>query len=78
VIPLAALVGGFLVTLLTGPLGILDATRVAMVGGTLLAAFSFIPAITVQPLLDASKAAEESTEETTDASTDETIVESVS
>jgi hypothetical protein len=54
VIPLAALVGGFAVTLLTGPLGILDATRVVMVGGTLLAALSFIPAITVQPLLDAS------------------------
>lgn len=55
VIPLAALVGGSLVTLLTGPLGILDATRVVMVGGTLLAAFSFLPAITVQPLLDAAK-----------------------
>jgi MFS family permease len=52
VIPLAALVGGSAVTLLTGPLGILDATRVVMVGGTLLAAFSFLSAIRIQPLLD--------------------------
>jgi MFS family permease len=52
VIPLAALVGGFVVTLLTPSLGILGAARAAMVGGTLLAAFSFIPAIGIQPLLD--------------------------
>ena len=55
VIPLAALVGGLVVTLLTGPLGILDAARVAMVGGTLLAAFSFLPALRIQPLLDQAK-----------------------
>ncbi|MER5863035.1 MFS transporter [Kitasatospora sp. NPDC002040] len=55
VIPLAALVGGLAVTLLTGPLGILDATRVTMAGGTLLAACSFLPAIRVQPLLDADE-----------------------
>jgi hypothetical protein len=52
VIPLAALVGGFAVTLLTGPVGILDATRVVMAGGTLLAALSFVSAIRIQPLLD--------------------------
>ncbi len=55
VIPLAALVGGLAVTLLTGPLGILDATRVVMAGGTMLAALSFVPAIRVQPLLDAAE-----------------------
>jgi MFS family permease len=55
VIPLAALVGGFAVSLLTGPLGILDATRVVMAGGTLLAALSFVSAIRIQPLLDAAK-----------------------
>ena len=53
VIPLAALVGGLAVTLLTGPLGILDATRAVMAGGTLLAALSFLSAVRVQPLLDA-------------------------
>ncbi|MGH3655253.1 MAG: MFS transporter [Micromonosporaceae bacterium] len=52
VIPLAALVGGALVTLLTPALGILDATLVTMAGGTLLAAFSFLPAVTIQPMLD--------------------------
>jgi len=52
VIPLAALVGGLAVTLLTEPLGILDATRVVMVGGTLLAAFSFLPVMGVQAMLD--------------------------
>ncbi|MQA27867.1 MAG: MFS transporter, partial [Micromonosporaceae bacterium] len=52
VIPLAALVGGLLVTLLIPVLGILDATRVTMAGGTLLAAFSFLPAVTIQPMLD--------------------------
>lgn len=52
VIPLAALVGGVLVTALIPVLGILDATRVTMVAGTLLAAFSFLPAVTVQPMLD--------------------------
>ncbi|MFJ9516711.1 MFS transporter [Kitasatospora sp. NPDC101801] len=54
VIPLAALVGGVAVTLLTGPLGILDAARVTMVGGTLLAACSFLPALGVQSRLDAA------------------------
>lgn len=52
VIPLAALVGGLAVTLLTGPLGILNAALVVMAGGTLLAAFSFIPAVQIQPILD--------------------------
>ncbi|NRQ38589.1 MFS transporter [Nonomuraea sp. NN258] len=52
VIPLAALVGGTLVTLLTPGLGVLDAARTVMVGGTLLAAFSFLPASGIQPLLD--------------------------
>ncbi|HEX6681910.1 MAG TPA: MFS transporter [Candidatus Limnocylindrales bacterium] len=56
VIPLAALVGGLAVTLLTGPLGILDATRVVMAGGTLLAAFSFVSAIGIQPILDRAAA----------------------
>jgi MFS family permease len=55
IIPLAALVGGLAVTLLTGPLGILDATKVVMAGGTILAAFSFLPAIRVQPALDAAE-----------------------
>lgn len=55
VIPLAALVGGVAVSLLTGPLGILDATRVVMAGATLLAASSFLPAIRIQPLLDEAK-----------------------
>ncbi|HCT78497.1 MAG TPA: hypothetical protein DGT23_18345 [Micromonosporaceae bacterium] len=55
VIPLAALVGGLAVTLMTGPLGILNAARVAMAGGTLLAAFSFLPAVRIQPLLDQAK-----------------------
>lgn len=54
VIPLAALVGGLAVTLLTGPLGILDAARVTMAGGTVLAAFSFLAAVRIQPLLDAA------------------------
>lgn len=65
VIPLAALVGGLAVTLLTGPLGVLDAARAAMAGGTLLAACSFVPALGIQPLLDASaaEAAAESTVE---------------
>lgn len=52
VIPLAALAGGLAVTLLTGPLDILNAARVVMVGGTLLAAFSFLPAVRIQPILD--------------------------
>lgn len=52
VIPVAALVGGLAVTLLTPTLGILDATRVVMAGGTLLAAFSFLPTMRVQELLD--------------------------
>ncbi|MEV7601080.1 MFS transporter [Kitasatospora sp. NPDC089797] len=54
VIPLAALVGGLAVSLLTGPLGVLDAARLAMAGGTLLAACSFLPALGLQPLLDAA------------------------
>ncbi|WP_035796887.1 MFS transporter [Kitasatospora mediocidica] len=52
VIPLAALAGGLGVTLLTGPLGILDAARAVMAGGTLLAALSFLPAVRIQALLD--------------------------
>ncbi|MFE0461422.1 MFS transporter [Kitasatospora sp. NPDC058965] len=52
VIPLAALVGGLAVSLLTHPLGALDAARVTMAGGTLLAAFSFVSAVRIQPLLD--------------------------
>ncbi|MEV8633895.1 MFS transporter [Streptosporangium sp. NPDC051023] len=59
VIPLAALVGGTAVTLLTDGLGVLDAARSVMVGGTLLAAFSFLPALGVQPLLDREKRQEE-------------------
>ncbi|MFD8477869.1 MFS transporter [Kitasatospora sp. NPDC059673] len=64
VIPLAALAGGFAVSLLTGPLGILDATRWTMVGGTLLAACSFLPALGVQARMDADlpKAADSFTE----------------
>ncbi|MFG2692748.1 MFS transporter [Kitasatospora sp. NPDC048407] len=64
VIPLAALAGGFAVSLLTGPLGILDATRWTMVGGTLLAACSFLPALGVQARMDADlpKAADSVTE----------------
>lgn len=60
VIPLAALVGGTAVTLLTGGLGVLDAAKVVMAGGTLLAAFSFLPAVGIQPLLDRAKNLEES------------------
>lgn len=59
VIPLAALVGGVGVTLLTGHLGILNAARTMMAGGTLLAALSFFSAVRVQPVLDAAKAAAE-------------------
>ncbi|MFF8609562.1 MFS transporter [Streptomyces sp. NPDC015346] len=55
VIPLAALAGGLAVSLLTGPLGILDAARVTMAGGTLLAACSFLPALRIQRLLDAAE-----------------------
>jgi MFS family permease len=55
VIPLAALAGGLAVSLLTDSLGILDAARVTMAGGTLLAAFSFLPAARIQPLLDAAE-----------------------
>ncbi|NUR24743.1 MAG: hypothetical protein HOV83_02640, partial [Catenulispora sp.] len=54
VIPVAALVGGLGVSLLTGSLGVLDASRVMMAGGTLLAALSFLAAIRIQPLLDAA------------------------
>jgi MFS family permease len=56
VIPLAALVGGLGVTLLTGSMGILHAARAMMVGGTLLAALSFFSAVRVQPVLDKAKA----------------------
>lgn len=52
VIPLAALAGGALVSVLTPSLGVLDAARVTMVAGTLLAALSFFSAIRVQPLMD--------------------------
>ncbi|MEV0201743.1 MFS transporter [Nonomuraea sp. NPDC050691] len=52
VIPLAALAGGSAVTLLTPGLGVLDAARVVMAGGTLLAALSFLPALGIQPLLE--------------------------
>ena len=55
VIPLAALVGGLAVTLLTPSLGILDATRWVMAGGTILAAFSFVPVARIQPMLDEAK-----------------------
>jgi MFS family permease len=55
VIPLAALVGGSAVTLLTPALGVLGAARAVMVGGTLLAAFSFLPAAGIQPLLDRAR-----------------------
>ncbi|MCA2225306.1 MFS transporter [Nonomuraea aurantiaca] len=60
VIPLAALVGGTAVTLLTGSLGVLDAAKVVMAAGTLLAAFSFLPAVGIQPLMDRDKNLEES------------------
>ena len=56
VIPVAALVGGLGVSLLTGSLGVLDAARVMMAGGTVLAALSFLSAIRIQPLLDAAEA----------------------
>ncbi|MFD5560371.1 MFS transporter [Kitasatospora griseola] len=64
VIPLAALAGGLSVSLLTGPLGVLDAARWTMVGGTLLAACSFLPALAVQSRMDADlpKAADSVTE----------------
>ncbi len=55
IIPLAALAGGLSVNLLTEPFGVLDAARWTMAGGTILAAFSFVSAIRVQPLLDASR-----------------------
>jgi hypothetical protein len=51
VIPLAALVAGVLVNLLTPGLGVLDAARITMVGGCVLAAFSFVSALRIQPLL---------------------------
>jgi MFS family permease len=57
VIPLAALAGGLAVDVLTEPLGILDAARWTMAGGTILAAFSFVSAIRVQPLLDQAERA---------------------
>jgi MFS family permease len=55
VIPLAALVGGLAVTLLTPSLGILEAARWTMAGGTILAAFSFVPVARIQPMLDEAK-----------------------
>ncbi|WP_290863478.1 MFS transporter [Hamadaea sp.] len=57
VIPLAAVVGGIAVDLLTEPLGVLNAARWTMAGGTILAAFSFVSAIRVQPLLDDARRA---------------------
>jgi hypothetical protein len=63
VIPLAALVGGLSVSLLTGPVGVLDAARWTMAGGTILAAFSFVSAIRIQPLLDAAEAASQAAPE---------------
>ena len=56
VIPLAALVGGLMVTALSPSLGVLDAARITMVAGTLLAACSFISAVRIQPLLDQAAA----------------------
>ena len=56
VIPLAALAGGVLVSALTPHVGVLDAARITMVAGTLLAAFSFVSAVRVQPLLDRAAA----------------------
>ena len=56
VIPLAALVGGLMVTALTPSVGVLDAARWTMVAGTLLAAISFVPALRVQTLLDRAAA----------------------
>ncbi|MFE7191895.1 MFS transporter [Kitasatospora sp. NPDC057541] len=58
VIPLAALVGGLAVSALTEPLGIRDAARWVMAGGTLLAACSFLPALGIQPRMDAAARAE--------------------
>jgi MFS family permease len=52
VIPLAALAGGALVSVLSPHLGVLEAARITMVGGTLLAAFSFVPAVGIQRLLN--------------------------
>ena len=53
VIPLAALVGGLAVTLLTAPLGILDASQGGvMAGGTSSAAFSFLPRLADPAVLD--------------------------
>jgi len=52
VIPLAALVGGAAVSLLSPHVGVLDAARITMVAGTLLAALSFVSAVRVQPALD--------------------------
>lgn len=71
VIPLAALVGGLAVSLLTGPLGILDAARFTMAGGTLLAACSFVPALGLQPLLDAAERAKAAAEDPTGATAPE-------
>jgi MFS family permease len=52
VIPLAALTGGWVVSTLTPHLGVLDAARVTMAAGTLLAALSFVAALRIQRLLD--------------------------
>ena len=59
IIPLAALTGGLLVTLLTPGIGVLDAARVTIAAGTLLAACSFLSAIRVQPLIDREAATSE-------------------
>ncbi len=55
VIPLAALAGGVAVSLLTEPLGILNAAKWTMAAGTVLAAFSFVAAVQVQPIMDRSR-----------------------
>ena len=53
VIPFAALLGGVLVQALTPQLGILNAARVTMVGGTLIGVlFAWIPEAPTQARLD--------------------------
>jgi len=52
---LGALAGGLGVSLLTDPMGVLNASRLTMAAGTILAAFSFVSAIRIQPLLDAAQ-----------------------
>lgn len=52
VIPISAFVGGWAVTLLTGDLGILHATRYVMIGGTVIGMFAYLPLSRLQALLD--------------------------